>query len=178
MSEVIKTTSNGREYLWNGSNHINIKFIEERASVQEVIEFANTVREAGGGNIISELMPSDPNEPDSCLIANALNFNCSIRPDEDVVEVEDLWSYENEYEEGGADLLYHSEWCMFVENEELAQKISNAIGTKYVVAPVIESYGVVLPDEIAYVAIAFDSMIDVELNKFIDENSPCTYLFL
>ncbi len=46
----------------------------------ETIEFANAVRAAGGGEIISALMPSSPGDASSCLIANALNFNCKIRP--------------------------------------------------------------------------------------------------
>lgn len=46
----------------------------------ELMEFANKVRQAGGANIIDAFMPSEPEQPTACLIANALNFSCSVVP--------------------------------------------------------------------------------------------------
>jgi hypothetical protein len=50
------------------------------ASETDVLDFANAVRRAGGGNIIGALTPSTPGESDACLIANAHNFGGEIRP--------------------------------------------------------------------------------------------------
>lgn len=47
---------------------------------EELLEFANKIRNAGGANIIEAFMPSVVGEPESCLIANALNFSCSVNP--------------------------------------------------------------------------------------------------
>ena len=50
----------------------------KRASLRKTLNFANKVREAGGANALEALMPSHPQEPSACLIANALNFDCQI----------------------------------------------------------------------------------------------------
>lgn len=48
------------------------------ATEEELLEFANSVRMAGGADIIGALLPSTPRAPGSCLIANALNFSCEV----------------------------------------------------------------------------------------------------
>lgn len=50
----------------------------EVATADELIEFVNIGRKAGGANILDALLPSTPVSPTACLIANALNFNCSV----------------------------------------------------------------------------------------------------
>jgi hypothetical protein len=120
--------------------------IAERASVAQIIEFANVVRNAGGGEIISDLMPSYPQDPNSCLIANALNFNCRV----------DGYSGED--------------WAMRVEEEELARKIATAIDSEYhYEGSYSNEFAIVLPYEIAMVAKAFDSYRDVELETYNKE---------
>lgn len=54
------------------------KVVVEYATEDEVLEFANKVRQAGGANILKALLPSEPNVPSQCLIANALNFSCHV----------------------------------------------------------------------------------------------------
>lgn len=55
------------------------KLNEDRtASFDEVLEFANAVREAGGANPIDALMPSEPQNSERCLIARNLNFSCEV----------------------------------------------------------------------------------------------------
>lgn len=48
------------------------------ATEEELLRFANVVRQAGGANPIEALLPSRPEKPSECLIANALNFSCSV----------------------------------------------------------------------------------------------------
>jgi len=48
------------------------------ATEQELIEFVNKIREAGGADVIDALFPSYKSEPKSCLIARALNFQCEV----------------------------------------------------------------------------------------------------
>lgn len=44
----------------------------------ELLEFVNRGRKAGAANLLPELLPSDPGNSSQCLIANALNFGCSV----------------------------------------------------------------------------------------------------
>jgi hypothetical protein len=55
------------------------KFIEY-ASEDDLLDFANRLRAAGGANVLEALLPSVPEEPTACLIANALNFSSSVSP--------------------------------------------------------------------------------------------------
>lgn len=119
-----------------------IEAIANRASIKEIIEFANVVRLAGGGDIIDELLVSYPEDASSCLLANALNFNCCVQ------------------EVGGV-------WQMEVDSEELAENIANAIGTSYNSGNGFDKeFSVELPYKIGLVAQAFDTYRDVELEKF------------
>lgn len=55
------------------------EYVSEVATEEELLEFCNKVREAGGANVLEALLPSEVNMPSACLIANALNFGCSVR---------------------------------------------------------------------------------------------------
>lgn len=48
------------------------------ATETELLDFANTIRKAGGANVIEALLPAWQNDSESCLIANALNFGCRV----------------------------------------------------------------------------------------------------
>lgn len=50
----------------------------EYATEDELLDFANKIRAAGGANALDALLPSDPQKPDSCLIATSLNFGCHV----------------------------------------------------------------------------------------------------
>lgn len=50
----------------------------QRATFDQLLAFANKVREAGGGNPLDALMPSVPQDASQCLIARNLNFNCEV----------------------------------------------------------------------------------------------------
>lgn len=55
------------------------------ATEEELLEFVNKGRAAGGANILEALLPSTPSDRNNCLIANALNFNCEV----DVIKYHD-----------------------------------------------------------------------------------------
>lgn len=48
------------------------------ATEQETLDFANRLRSAGAADTLDALMPSTPEDVDSCLIANACNFKCAV----------------------------------------------------------------------------------------------------
>lgn len=48
------------------------------ATEEELLEFANKLREIGGAPVLPALLPSIPTKSDACLIATSLNFNCKI----------------------------------------------------------------------------------------------------
>lgn len=54
--------------------------IHEYAQEQEVLDFARALREAGNADTLDALMPSQQNNSESCLIANALNFKSAVLP--------------------------------------------------------------------------------------------------
>jgi hypothetical protein len=108
------------------------------ADKTEVLAFANVVREAGGADPISALLPSSPDKPTSCLLANAFNFHSSIRFDE---------LFDNGVEQ---------QWYMQIGyKQELAIDIGLAIGTTSEKDPYI-GWRVSLPRHIGNAAHAFD----------------------
>jgi hypothetical protein len=48
------------------------------ATEEELLEFANKMRKAGAAEPLEALIPSEPSNPKACLIANALNFSCTV----------------------------------------------------------------------------------------------------
>jgi hypothetical protein len=130
----------------NGLNSIRV-----RASVEEVIEFANDVRSAGGGNLIDGLMPSVPEEPNSCLIANALNFDCEVNS-------------------------HAGDWYMEVDDGEIGMKIADTLALSYYGGEqdddgfYWEPFVITLPYGIGCVAEAFDTYCDYELEQYNKNN--------
>jgi hypothetical protein len=57
------------------------------ATEEELLDFANRWRAAGSAEALPALVPSDPVNTESCLIANALNFDCAV----DAAGYGDLW---------------------------------------------------------------------------------------
>ncbi len=129
----------------------------QRATLEELKDFANKVREAGGGNPLDALMPAVPQNATQCLIARNLNFNCTVtKPEMD------------------------GPWEMFVEDKKVAQKIGAAVWGFYAEDKVEyhraqfdtpECWSIDLPAEIGQVAADFDmadNMIDA-LSQAKDE---------
>ena len=128
-----------------------LEAIRCRAEISEVVKFANAVREAGGGNLIDGLMPSTPQEPSSCLIANALNFDCEVNTND-------------------------GEWYMETDGE-VGVKIAETLGLTFYGGEQEDEYDdyrttceIALPGEIGAVAEAFDSYCDYELEQYNEQN--------
>jgi len=134
--------------------------IRNRCSIDELLTFANEVRKYGGSNnMLSELIPSNPGNSHSCLIANALNFESEI------------------------DCPYDN-WRMNIGSAEIVKAIGNGMGLEYYIhEEEVEHYNettedyeyetiegdagyVTLPEEIGLAAFAFDSYCDYELECF------------
>ncbi len=111
------------------------------ASPAEVLEFANKVRAAGGGNPLDALMPAVPADPHACLIARNLNFDC----------------YVDANGSGG-------EWVMWVDDPEVRDKIASALNLKKTNGDE-HLYGVILPATIGRVADSFDKIEKVFLTE-------------
>lgn len=112
--------------------------MSDRATLDEVLEFANKVREAGGGNPLDALMPATPTASTECLVAKNLNFNCRV----------------------AADLDEDEAWFMEVESESLAKQIGQELGLNFYKSSAtwhgVGEWRITLPEEIARVAEDFD----------------------
>jgi hypothetical protein len=125
----------------------------ERASLEELKEFANTVREAGGGNPLDALMPAVPQDVSRCLIARNLNFNCTV---------------------GAVLVERRNQWVMAVTDPEIRDRIAEKLNLEVIDAydiaghynsdlhiddanQEIPVYGVLLPERIGQVAEDFDN---------------------
>lgn len=165
-----------------------VQLSSDYATFEELLEFANKVREAGGGNPLDALMPAVPADTKQCLIAKNLNFNCEVRgvPTKEAADQLGIG-------------LYDDVWTMVVDNRETRDRIAESLNLQTFEGPETddlgdsipgtEIYGVVLPDHIGQVAARFDmsvygveeysSSIDRELwNEFqmyIDESVKEAY---
>jgi hypothetical protein len=83
-----------------------ITFTKPCATLEEVHQFANAVREAGGGNPIDALMPAVPVSGQECLIAKNLNFNCSV------FQIEHLLS---------------ARWAMILDDKDTRDRIATSL---------------------------------------------------
>lgn len=120
--------------------------MSDRATLEEVQEFANAVRAAGGGNPLDALMPAVPQSPSECLIAKNLNFNCSVQP---------------EYK-------YGNRWTMKVDDSEVASKIAKSLDLEILPAVLGSSVtDIALPERIWRVADMFD-MVYEYMNTKLD----------
>lgn len=136
----------------------------KRASFEELLEFANAVREAGGGNPLDALMPAVPEDQTQCLIAKNLNFNCVVNG---------IGGYHKNLDTG--ELVGSGFWGMWVESEEVRDNIAAALDLPRVNSQaeyddpddgrtVFYSYAVVLPEEIGQVASDFDASMEAAFN--------------
>lgn len=132
-----------------------LKFTKPRATLEETLEFANHVREAGGGNPLDALMPAVPEDSTQCLVAKNLNFNCSVT----TVEFRGQ----------------RTAWVMVLEDKEIRDNIADSLHLAKINYDEETSpydgggfydggeffYAVVLPREIGEVAEGFDSTMEI-----------------
>lgn len=117
-----------------------------KATFEELLDFCNKVREAGGGNPLDALMPAVPQVSDRCLVAKNLNFNCEVQ----------VWA----------------QWVM-VSDEATAKRIAEALGLKLTEQTVKvgtiyrTEFGVELPEAIGEVAQAFDDWMDLVNDLYV-----------
>jgi len=125
------------------------------ATEEELLEFANKVRVAGGADPLDALVPSEPGNPRACLIANAVNFHSRVaggvglpalpsgqRPW--VMHLPDHVTEERAYRIAAA---VRCELHMF--------DVGNGVVPRYC-AELCTHFGVVLPERIGNTAGAFD----------------------
>lgn len=112
------------------------------ATEDELLEFANRIRSAGGGDIIDGLLPSIPGEPEACLIANALNFSCEVSVTDEPMTAE------------GGHVWYMS--FTGVDHDK-AQAIADVAEAELHVDSFSGTYAVHLPEHIGNAADAFDA---------------------
>lgn len=124
----------------------------EYATEEELLEFANKVRKAGGANALDALMPSDVGIPESCLIANALNFDCRVEGVEDCQDGSHLWGMFPDVPDG---LVW-----------ELARKLAEETGCRLTPA----EDGIILPARIGNAADAFDNASRGWVTKYRNED--------
>ncbi len=142
-------------YFGNRLSSNSLFAIRNRASVDEIISFANKIRKAGNANLIDGLFPSVPEDANYCLIANALNFDCAVNSNS-------------------------GDWYMEIADAEVGVEIAEKLDLDYN-APTYLDYvdddgeehyeyegdcEIYLPEEIGLVAAAFDTYCDYELEKF------------
>jgi hypothetical protein len=117
------------------------------ADEDELLEFANLVRSAGGADPIPALLLSNPGDAKTCLLASALNFHSEVWPEEEL---------------GSGEFR----WIMRIrDNTELAKRIASAVGVelnrqvKYAdyANNIIVTDSFDLPQHIGNAAHAFDS---------------------
>ena len=110
------------------------------ASPEELLEFINKVREAGGSYPLEALMPGVPLDGTNCLLARNLDFNCAV--------------YNTNTEQ---DQVI---WCMWFGNEALRDRIAEKLnlGKTNLSQGSLDNiiFGVILPPEIGLVAEYFD----------------------
>ncbi len=91
----------------------------ERASFEELLDFANKVRAAGGGNPLDALMPAVPEDPSQCLIAKNLNFNCVV--DGGPARHQHITEGAESYDKSG------EAWYMQTDDRALRDRIADAL---------------------------------------------------
>jgi hypothetical protein len=112
------------------------------ATEAELLQFCNKVREVGGAELLPALLPSEPGNASQCLIARALNFDCSV----DCTGP----SFEDSF---GA---VRPRWQMQVDSRERYDAIEGFVGLGGVADDGYFEYRVNLPEEIGNAALLFD----------------------
>jgi hypothetical protein len=97
------------------------------ATYDELLEFVNKGRAAGAATLLEELIPSEPNRPSQCLIANALNFGCSVNGNDGGWYMQLPGNMDMSRVEAIAEALgcsyWHGNWSSFIN---LPEHIGNA----------------------------------------------------
>lgn len=120
------------------------------ATEEELLEFANKLREAGQADVLEALIPSKPEDPTMCLLAQALNFSCLVNVTDEVVKAADPSNPEG----------FRYTWRMVLPpgtSFEVAERLSKAVGVPLTNDYLLGAYALApLPAHIGNAADAFD----------------------
>lgn len=116
----------------------------------ELLEIANKIRAAGGGDPLEAFFPSYQGDENQCLIANALNFGCKVQPMPTRVNYK---AFDKRIPTTWDD--HTSKWVMEVPTAKLAKKLADALGWEVVDKPFCRNL-IILPKEVGNTALAFD----------------------
>lgn len=170
MTQTIVTNQSAVDE-WDDTPHTMECLTEE-----ELLEFANKIREAGGAELIEALLPSRPNDPSSCLIANALNFTSRVtggehygkqgfqipeyplqRGGEDAFDYRDrLDAYYEAKNDNRITLDSGDPTWVMKTTPERAEKIGTALGLNWSVSPQEDVGNIELPEAVGNCAYLFD----------------------
>jgi hypothetical protein len=114
------------------------------ATEKELLEFANALRKAGGANALEALLPSKVGNSERCLIANALNFGCSVDASGEGYP-DGVWKWEMEFPDSMS-----NEQIKAIASQVPGRLISNDYGGGE------KRYTLLLPKHIGNAAYAFD----------------------
>lgn len=117
-------------------------FSDGVATPDEIKDFCNQVREAGGADILDELLPGVRMLSHSCLIAKNLNFDCEV------------------------DGSTRHGWHMSMQDYSLAEKIADALDLELVTETLEEKAIIKLPKAIGLAAHEFDNN-DSRFSEFV-----------
>lgn len=126
----------------------------EVATVEELLAFANKVRETAGGDFLGALLPGHALDSAQCLIARNLNFHSEVLP-------VDTYSEHLQWPSGAW------KWMMAPSDPAVAELVAAKLDLELIDNPEEDSgeerKAVVLPEQIGNAAKAFD-----ERKAFID----------
>ena len=139
------------------------RFSGKWATEEELLEFCNQVREAGGGEIINALLPGITENPQTCLIARNLNFSCEVTPH--VISVSNPMEEVNIGDPIDGDKIFSpksKDWVMVIDDENIRFKIARILKLDTVIhrdgGSVVKALR--LPRRIGNAADAFDNELD------------------
>jgi hypothetical protein len=141
--------------LMKDGRYMDDRFISlEYATEEELLEFANAVRKAGGADPLNALLPSFRKDRRDCLIATALNFGCSV-------DAEVLYGMENPTWPSGACKWHMRLHGPFDLQREKVEQIAASTDAEVFVVDYdnddeSKQYYLILPEHIGNAAYAFD----------------------
>lgn len=117
---------------------------KEVATHDELLDFCNKVRKAGGGEILGSLLPGYTGNSQTCLIAKNLNFQCSVVPFYKMVE--------------GKEVKQANKWVMSIHDEYVLYRVAEEVELTVDVRIKGSEFEVclILPEHIGNAADAFD----------------------
>jgi hypothetical protein len=140
--------------------------VRDVATEQELLDFVNRARAAGGANVLEALLPSKPSDPNTCLIARGLNFSCAVSCDV-------FWDEQERWQMSLPDNMPFEQAKAIADALECPLINWRSIDDEWVLATA-ENWGnfdpsIVLPEHISNAAAAFDR--GLRFQEYADSNA-------